>query len=57
MVFHAGTGSVNTVSCMAQGQAAGTAAALCSARKCPTRSLPYPQLRDTLERNGVYFES
>jgi len=46
----------NTVSCMAQGQAVGTAAALCSQQKCTTRALPYRDLRDTLERNGVYFE-
>ncbi len=46
----------NTVSCMAQGQAVGTAAALCSAKKCATRVLPYSDLRETLERDGVYFE-
>ena len=32
----------NTVSCMAQGQAAGTAAALCAMRSCGTRQVPYP---------------
>ena len=47
----------NTVSCMAQGQAAGTAAALCSAQKCATRALRYRDLRETLERGGVYFET
>jgi len=47
----------NTVSCMAQGQAAGTAAALCAARKCGTRGLAYADLREALERGGVYFES
>ncbi len=47
----------NTVSCMGQGQATGTAAALCAERKCGTRELPYPDLRTTLERDGVYFES
>ena len=46
----------NTVSCMAQGQAAGTAAALCAARFCGTRQVPYPVLRQALEDNGVYFE-
>lgn len=46
----------NTVSCMAQGQAAGTAAALCSAKKCTTRGLSYADLRETLERDGVVFE-
>jgi len=47
----------NTVSCMAQGQAAGTAAALCAATACGTRQLPYADLRATLEKNGVHFET
>lgn len=47
----------NTVSCMAQGQAAGTAAALCAVKKCGTREVAYTQLREALERGGVYFES
>jgi hypothetical protein len=47
----------NTVSCMGQGQAAGTAAALCSRKKCATRELRYADLRATLEKTGVYFES
>ena len=47
----------NTVCCMGQGQAAGTAAALCAAKKLGTRDLPYRNLRDTLTRDGVYFES
>ncbi len=46
----------NTVSCMAQGQAAGTAAALCALRRCSTRDLPYRDLRAALEKGGVYFE-
>jgi len=46
----------NTVSCMGQGQAAGTAAALCAARNWGTRELPYPQLRRALEKDNVYFE-
>jgi hypothetical protein len=46
----------NTVSCMAQGHAAGTAAALCAARKCGTRELPYKDLRQALQRAGVYLE-
>jgi hypothetical protein len=46
----------NTVCCMGQGQAAGTAAALCAARNCGTRDLPYAELRKTLEKDGVYFE-
>ncbi|MHC4788394.1 MAG: FAD-dependent oxidoreductase [Planctomycetota bacterium] len=46
----------NTVCCMGQGQAAGTAAALCAARDCGTRELPYGELRDALEAGGVYFK-
>lgn len=47
----------NTVSCMGQGQATGTAAALCARKNCGTRELRYRDLRDTLTRAGVYFES
>ncbi len=47
----------NTVSCMAQGQAAGTAAALCAARNCGARDLPYGVLRDALVQAGVYLEA
>ncbi|MGC9455698.1 MAG: FAD-dependent oxidoreductase [Phycisphaerae bacterium] len=47
----------NTVCCMGQGQAAGTAAALCAADGCSTRKLPYEKLRAALEAGGVYFES
>ena len=47
----------NTVCCMGQGQAAGTAAALCAANNYGTRDLRYPVLREALERAGVYFES
>ncbi|RPI02316.1 MAG: FAD-dependent oxidoreductase [Calditrichaeota bacterium] len=46
----------NTVSCMAQGQAVGTAAALCAAESCGTRELSYTPLREALEKDGVYFE-
>jgi hypothetical protein len=46
----------NTVCCMGQGQAAGTAAALCAAKPCGTRGLPYADLRKALEAGGVYFE-
>ncbi len=45
----------NTVCCMGQGQAAGTAAALCARRECGTRELPYDHLRSALEADGVYF--
>ena len=47
----------NTVGCMGQGQAAGTAAALCAQKKCGTRELRYGDLRNALEKGGVYFES
>jgi hypothetical protein len=47
----------NTVCCMGQGQAAGTAAALCAAKNCGTRELRYSFLRDALIKGGVYFES
>lgn len=47
----------NTVSCMAQGQAAGTAAALCAKLGCATRELPYPLLREALLRDGVVLEN
>jgi hypothetical protein len=46
----------NTVCCMGQGQAAGTAAALCAAQVCGTRALAYGDLRQALEASGVYFE-
>ena len=46
----------NTVACMGQGQAAGTAAALCVAQDCTTRQLPYPHLRAMLVGDGVYLE-
>ena len=46
----------NTVCCMGQGQAAGTAAGLCADRECATRELPYINLRETLEEDEVYLE-
>ena len=46
----------NTVSCMAQGQATGTAAALCALKRCGTREIRYATLRDELLKGGVYFE-
>lgn len=45
----------NTVSCMGQGQATGTAAALCARKECGSRDLPFDLLRDTLLKDGVYF--
>jgi glycine/D-amino acid oxidase-like deaminating enzyme len=47
----------NTVCCMGQGQGAGTAAALCAAKGCGTRDLPYADLRKALEKADVYFEA
>lgn len=46
----------NTVSCMGQGQASGTAAALCALNDVDARTLPYKTLRKSLEKGGVYFE-
>ncbi len=46
----------NTVCCMGQGQATGTAAALCAKMGCGTRELPYVQLRQALQRGDVYLE-
>ena len=47
----------NTVSCMGQGQASGTAAALCAMNDYGSRQLPYGLLQRELEKQGVYFES
>jgi hypothetical protein len=47
----------NTVSCMGQGQAAGTAAALCAAKELGSRELPKTVLRDALVQGGVYFDA
>jgi hypothetical protein len=46
----------NTVSCMGQGQASGTAAALCALNNWNSRELPYIRLREALEKGKVYFE-
>jgi hypothetical protein len=42
---------------MGQGQAAGTAAALCFLKNIGTRELKYADLRSALEKGNVYFES
>lgn len=47
----------NTVSCMAQGQAAGTAAALCAEQGVGTRELSYETLRNALLKGGVHLEN
>ncbi|HUX58572.1 MAG TPA: FAD-dependent oxidoreductase [Bacteroidales bacterium] len=54
---HAHMSTRNTVCCMGQGQAAGTAAALCASKEYGTRDLTYSDLRSSLEKNNVYFES
>ncbi|MBN1674313.1 MAG: FAD-dependent oxidoreductase [Kiritimatiellae bacterium] len=46
----------NTVCCMGQGQAAGTAAALCARRDCGTRELAYGELHDALLADGVCLD-
>ena len=46
----------NTVNCMLQGQAAGTAAALCARENCAPAALPYPLLREALVKGGAYLE-
>ncbi len=46
----------NTVACMGQGQAAGTAAALCAAKNVGSRDLKYADLRKTLLKDKVYLE-
>jgi len=46
----------NTVCCMGQGQAAGTAAALCAAKQRGTRELPHAELAKALGKAGVYLE-
>ena len=55
--IHAQMSTRNTVCCMGQGQATGTAAALCAAKNCGTRDLSYSDLRKALDNGGVYFES
>lgn len=55
--FQAHMSTRNTVCCMGQGQAAGTAAALCAAKKYSIRDLPYNNLRDALLKDNVYLEA
>ena len=50
---HASARSIGT--CMAMGQAAGTAAALAASRNCPPREVPIDALLDTLDRQGADF--
>jgi hypothetical protein len=46
----------NTVCTMAQGQAAGVAAALCAQRSENSRTLPYPVLKEALLKQGVILD-
>jgi len=54
---HAHMSTRNTVCCMGQGQAAGTAAAICASKGVGSRDLLYTDLKDALLKNNVYFES
>jgi hypothetical protein len=54
--FNAHMSTRNTVSCMAQGQSFGTAAAMCAERGIGYRDLPYSDLKAQLVKDGVYFE-
>jgi len=42
---------------MGQGQAAGTAAALCALNNYSSRELPYDKLRKQLVQDGVHLEN
>ena len=42
---------------MGQGQAAGTAAALCASKGVGTRGLLYADLKAALVKDNVYFEA
>ena len=55
--FRAHMSTRNTVCCMGQGQASGTAAAMCAAKNYGTREIRYADLRQSLVKAGVYFES
>ena len=46
----------NTVSCMAQGEAVGTAAALSALQGVSPRELDVDHLRSTFKKNGVYLD-
>jgi hypothetical protein len=54
--FEAHMATRNTVCCMSQGEAAGTAAALAWRLGVTPRALDVQVLQDTLERNGVRFQ-
>lgn len=47
----------SVANCQAQGQASGIAAALCAKKQIGSRDLNYGELRDALDKSGVYFET
>ena len=51
--FDAYMSTRNTVSCMAQGQAAGTLAAMAAGSAVPLRSVPYKELKERLTKDGA----
>ena len=53
--WHAHMSTRNTVACMAQGQAVGTAAALCISRGITPRELNVKELQRILLKDGVYL--
>jgi hypothetical protein len=53
--WHAHMSTRNTVSCMAQGQASGTAAALCALSGVGTRELEYDRLKTALLAGGAFL--
>jgi hypothetical protein len=55
--WHAHMSTRNTVCCMAQGEAAGVAAALACARGETPRDLPYSALREALLSANVHLEN
>jgi len=55
--WHAHMSTWNTVSCMAQGQASGTAAAICAKADIPIRSMSYRVLREVLLEGDVHLEN
>jgi hypothetical protein len=55
-VWEAHMSTRNTVSCMAQGQAVGTAAALCAKEKLEPRELNVEKLRTVLREQDVFLD-
>ncbi len=53
--YYAYMSTRNTVSCMAQGQAAGTCAALAAKSRTLPRQIPYDTLKNQLVSDGVYL--